>query len=215
MADYTDQELQTLMRQQMELFITEKYAEQAQAQILQIGSLHAKNCSDFDEQWKAAVIEIGSQGDSLGGRIGCTVTGLPVGLGGPLFGGVESHVSSILFAIPAVKNVGFGESEGFSTMTGSQSNDPICLQDGTIMLQTNHCGGILGGITNGMPLNLDVTIKPTPSIAKAQKTVDLRTNEEVTIQIQGRHDPCIVPRAVPVVEAAVAIALYDLILGGI
>ena len=188
---------------------------QIHAQILQIGTIHAHDSQDFSARWQDAIEHSRQQGDSLGGRIGCTVTGLPMGLGGPLFDGLESHLAQILFSIPAVKNVGFGESYGFASMTGSECNDALRIFDGKIVTESNHCGGILGGITNGMELTFDVTFKPTPSIAKPQKTVNLRTMEEVTIQIQGRHDPCIVPRAVPVVEAAAAIALYDLILGGI
>ena len=185
-----------------------------QAQILQVGDLHRENCPNFEEAMVQRILEIREQGDSLGGRICCTVTGVPCGIGGPVFDGVESHLASILYAIPAVKAVGFGASDEYPYLTGSQANDPIILCDNKIKTATNHCGGLLGGITNGMPLVFDVTIKPTPSIALPHNTVNLQSMEEVTIQVKDRHDPCIVPRAVPVVEAAAAIALYDLILGG-
>ena len=149
-----------------------------------------------------------SAGDSIGGSIECAVTGLPAGIGEPMFGGVESRIAQIIYGIPAVKGLSFGSTQP----TGSQNNDAFCLENGQILTKTNHCGGILGGITNGMPILFRVDIKPTPSISKPQQTVDLKTVKETTIEIKGRHDPCIVPRAVPVVEAAAAIAIYDLIL---
>ena len=150
------------------------------------------------------------EGDSVGGSIECAVAGIPAGLGGPLFEGVEGHLAQILYGIPAVKSLTFGELLPY----GSQNNDPFTIDNGKISTLTNHAGGILGGITNGMPLIFTVGIKPTPSIAKSQQSVNLLTNNITTLQIQGRHDPCIVPRAVPVVEAAAAIAVYDLILSG-
>ena len=153
--------------------------------------------------------------DSVGGSIECAVIGIPAGIGGQLFGGVESHLASILYSIPAVKAVEFGLGSSFALAIGSQSNDAYAIDNGKINTITNHCGGILGGITTGMPVLFRVTMKPTPSIAKPQRSVNLKTMEEVTIEINGRHDPCIVPRAVPVVEAAAAIATYDLLLGGI
>lgn len=183
------------------------------AYILQIGSVHKSVGHDFEEAIYAQIKKVKDNGDSIGGRIGCAITGIPAGLGGPMFLGVESHLSSILYSIPAVKCVGFGDSDELPYMTGSQSNDAFILENGVVKTVTNHCGGILGGITTGMPIEFDVTFKPTPSIAKPQKSVNLKTMEEVTIEIKGRHDPCIVPRAVPVVEAAAAIAIYDLILG--
>lgn len=154
-----------------------------------------------------------AQGDSIGGRIECAIIGLPAGLGEPMFGGVESRIAQLVYGIPGVKNVGFGLSGDFAAYHGSESNDPFTIVDGNITTATNHCGGILGGITTGMPVLFDVTLKPTPSIAKPQQTVSLRQMQERTLTVQGRHDPCIVPRAVPVVEAAAAIAVYDMILG--
>ena len=125
----------------------------------------------------------------------------------------SSKLSCALYGIPAVKGVDFGLGFSGTHQPGSKANDAFTPENGRIRTQTNNCGGILGGITTGMPVLFRVAIKPTPSIAKPQKSVDLKTMEEVTIKIQGRHDPCIVPRAVPVVEAAAAIAIYDLILG--
>lgn len=159
------------------------------------------------------ILDAQSQGESVGGRIECAITGLPAGLGEPMFGGVESRIAQIVYGIPAVKSLGFGWSDSFAITCGSTSNDAYIIEDSAVKPETNHCGGILGGITNGMPIIFDVTIKPTPSISKPQRSVNLKTMEEVTLEIKGRHDPCIVPRAVPVVEAAAAIAIYDLILG--
>ena len=153
------------------------------------------------------------QHESVGGIIECAVTGLPAGLGEPMFGGVESKIAHIVYGIPAVKALEFGQGESFAVACGSMANDPFIIENGEIRTETNNCGGILGGITNGMPVIFSVAIKPTPSIPKPQKSVNLKTMEEVTLEIKGRHDPCIVPRAVPVVEAAAAIAIYDLILG--
>ena len=153
------------------------------------------------------------QGDSLGGEIECAVTGLPAGLGEPMFGGVESRIAQIIYGIPAVKSLEFGAGKAVAYSPGSRINDAFTLENGRIATKTNNSGGILGGITSGMPVIFRVGIKPTPSIAKPQKSVNLSTMEEVSLEIKGRHDPCIVPRAVPVVEAAAAIAIYDLILG--
>lgn len=154
-----------------------------------------------------------AEGESVGGIIECAITGLPAGVGEPMFGGLESKIAQIVYGIPAVKALEFGQGESFAVACGSMANDAFTIENGEIRTITNHCGGILGGITNGMPVIFSVTVKPTPSIAKPQQTVNLQTGEITTIEIKGRHDPCIVPRAVPVVEAAAAIAIYDLILG--
>lgn len=166
--------------------------------------------TDVGDAMRELIAQTHKNGDSVGGTIECAITGIPTGLGGPLFEGVEGHIAQILYAIPAVKSLIFGEILPY----GSQNNDPFTIENGKIRTLTNHAGGILGGITNGMPLIFTVGIKPTPSISKPQQTVNLLTNEVTTLQIKGRHDPCIVPRAVPVVEAAAAIAVYDLILSG-
>ena len=183
--------------------------------IEQIGTdfptLTAKTAKEIQE----TIAKAREGGESVGGTVECAVTGLPAGLGGPMFGGVESRIAQIVYGIPAVKAVEFGQGNAFAVACGSLANDCFTVEDGVVKTLTNNCGGILGGITNGMPLVFSATFKPTPSIAKPQKSVNLQTMQEVTIHIKGRHDPCIVPRAVPVVEAAAAIAIYDLLLGGI
>ncbi len=148
-------------------------------------------------------------GDSLGGTIRCIVTGLPAGIGEPIFGGMESKLAQVLYAIPAVKAVEFGSGFESTLLKGSENNDAFTVENGIVKTKTNHAGGILGGITNAMPLTFRVGIKPTPSIAAEQQSVDLTSMEETSLCVSGRHDPCIVPRAVPVVEAAAAIAIYD------
>lgn len=150
--------------------------------------------------------------DSVGGIVECTVTGLPAGLGEPMFGGIEGKLAQMLYGIPAVKGVEFGAGFRVAEMTGSESNDPFRVEDGKIVTATNNCGGILGGITDGMPLIFRAAFKPTPSIGKQQQSVSLSKMENRTLEVKGRHDPCIVPRAVPVVEAAAAIALMDMLL---
>lgn len=150
--------------------------------------------------------------DSIGGSVECIVFGLPIGLGDALFEGLEGRISGAVFAIPAVKAVEFGKGVDFAMLRGSQANDCLCIQEGKVRTLTNNCGGINGGISNGMPLTLRVTFKPTPSIGQPQQSVNLATNEETTIEIKGRHDACIVPRAVAPVEAAVALALLDCII---
>lgn len=182
-------------------------------QLDRVGQVFPTLTAQSAEQMQAQIQTAREDHDSVGGRIECAITGLPAGLGEPMFGGIENRIAQIIYGIPAVKNVGFGCSEGFAGIRGSESNDAFTLEDGVVKTVTNHCGGILGGITNGMPVIFDVTFKPTPSIGKPQQTVDLKTGQLTTIEIKGRHDPCIVPRAVPVVEAAAAIAIYDLILG--
>ena len=155
--------------------------------------------------------------DSVGGIVECAVTGLPAGIGGPLFGGIEPVLSSILFGIPAVKGVEFGDGFGSCALRGSQNNDPFYFDaDGKVKTSTNHAGGILGGITTGMPMVFRVGVKPTASISQNQQSVNLQTGEYQILSVHGRHDPCIVPRAVPVVESAAAIALmnFDGILTG-
>ena len=164
------------------------------------------------KQMKDAIAEAKAGLDSLGGVIECAITGLPAGLGDPMFDGMESRIAQIVFGIPAVKGVEFGLGFQSAVITGSQNNDAYTVSDGKIITKTNHAGGILGGITSGMPLIFRAAIKPTPSIAKPQQSVSLSEMENKTLEIKGRHDPCIVPRAVPVIEAAAAIAVFDAIL---
>lgn len=165
------------------------------------------------EEMRAVIAKARAEGNSVGGRIECAITGLPAGLGEPMFGGVESRIAQIVYGIPAVKAVGFGLSDSFAGISGSESNDAYTIENGQAKTMTNHCGGILGGITNGMPVIFDVTIKPTPSISRPQQSISLSSMKITSLEVKGRHDPCIVPRAVPVVEAAAAIAVFDLILG--
>ena len=165
------------------------------------------------EEMRLRIKEVQEKGDSVGGLIQCAITGLPAGIGEPMFGGVESRISQIIYGIPAVKAIWFGSGIHTCELFGSQFNDNYQTEDGKITTATNHNGGILGGITTGMPVLFCAAIKPTPSIAKTQQTVDLQAGKSTPLEVKGRHDPCIVPRAVPVVEAAAAIAIYDLILG--
>lgn len=150
--------------------------------------------------------------DSIGGTIECAATGLPAGLGDALFGGLEGRLSQALFGIPAVKGVEFGSGFDGARMRGSENNDPFVMQEGSVRTLTNNAGGILGGITTGMPLIMRVAIKPTPSIGRAQRSVSLSEGEPYELTIRGRHDPCIAPRAVPVVEAAAALVLLDMMM---
>ncbi|HKW43898.1 MAG TPA: chorismate synthase [Thermoplasmata archaeon] len=152
--------------------------------------------------------------DSVGGVIEGVVTGLPAGVGEPFFDSVESEVAHLFFSIPAVKAVDFGAGFRASGMRGSEHNDPFIVEQGRIATATNHAGGVLGGITNGMPVTFRVVLKPTASISKPQQSVDLETMKPTEIVVTGRHDPCIVPRAVPVVENAAAMAILDLMYVG-
>ncbi len=165
------------------------------------------------ERMRKRIAAAHSASDSVGGILECYITGLPAGLGEPMFGGVESRIAQIVYGIPAVKSVSFGLGSAAGSSLGSQCNDPFVVENGVVCTATNNAGGILGGITNGMPVIFQTTIKPTPSISRPQQSISLSTEENTTLEIKGRHDPCIVPRAVPVIEAATAIAMYDLILG--
>lgn len=164
------------------------------------------------EKMKAAILSAKAEGDSVGGIIECAVSGCPAGIGDPMFGGMENRISSLVFGIPAVKGIEFGAGFDAAKMLGSENNDPFAVENGNIITKTNNCGGILGGITTGMPIVFRAAVKPTPSIAREQDTVDLRTMENTKLTVHGRHDPCIVPRAVPCIEAAAAIAVYDALL---
>ena len=155
------------------------------------------------------IAEARAEGDSVGGIIECIVTGLPAGIGDPMFGGMESRIAQIVYGIPAVKGLEFGNGFSGSQLRGSKNNDPFTVIGGSIGTLTNHAGGILGGITTGMPLIFRAAIKPTPSISVPQQSISLSALSEQPLVVKGRHDPCIVPRAVPVIEAAAAIALFD------
>lgn len=168
--------------------------------------------ADAGIKMKEAIAEAKANGDSVGGLIECITTGLPAGIGEPMFGGMESKIAQIVYGIPAVKGLNFGSGFAGAYMYGSDNNDEYYIEDGKVKTKRNYAGGILGGITNGMPLVFEVAIKPTPSISRPQKSISLSTMKETDLVIKGRHDPCIVPRAVPVVEAAAAIAIFDAIL---
>lgn len=149
--------------------------------------------------------------DSIGGTIECAVTGIDAGIGEPMFEGVEGVIAKAIFGVPAVKGIEFGKGFELAKMLGSEANDPFRYENDKVVTETNNCGGILGGITNGMPILFKVAIKPTPSISQKQRTVDLQKKQNAELEIHGRHDPCIVPRAVPVIEAVTAIAIINLI----
>lgn len=168
--------------------------------------------SQAGERMKEAVTAARTEGDSVGGIVECAVIGLPAGLGEPMFGGAEGRIAQIVYGIPAVKGVEFGSGFGCALLRGSQNNDPFHISHGEVTTLTNHCGGILGGITNGMPLIFRAAFKPTPSISRPQQSISLSQGADTSLIVKGRHDPCIVPRAVPVVEAAAAIAIFDMLL---
>lgn len=170
-------------------------------------------CDDrCGEAMQAEIMAAAKEKDSVGGTVECMVIGLPAGLGDPMFEGMENRIAGAVFGIPAIKGIEFGSGFGCAAMRGSQCNDPFCIdENGKIATETNHSGGIQGGITNGMPLRFCVAVKPTPSIGQPQKTVSLSKHTEETLVIQGRHDPCIAHRAVPVLEAVTALVILDLL----
>ena len=161
---------------------------------------------------EAAIAAAREEGDSVGGIVEAEVCGLPAGIGDPMFGGLENRIAQVAFGLPAVKGIEFGEGFAAADLKGSVNNDPYRVEGGKVVPATNHAGGILGGISTGAPLVFRVVFKPTPSIAKEQDSVDLGKNEPVKLTVRGRHDPCVVLRAVPCVEAAAAIAVYDAVL---
>ena len=163
-----------------------------------------------EEEMRAQVEEARLELDSIGGSIECAVTGIEAGFGEPMFDGVEGVIAKAVFGVPAIKGIEFGKGFELAQMRGSQSNDAFRYENGKVVTETNNCGGILGGITNGMPIVFKACVKPTPSISQKQKTVDLQKKENAELEIHGRHDPCIVPRAVPVIEAVTAIAIINL-----
>ena len=165
-----------------------------------------------EEPMRALVAAAKADGDSVGGIIECAAVGVPAGIGSPFFGSVESVVSQLAFSVPAVKAVAFGDGFSLAGMRGSEANDPMRMKEGRVVCVSNHNGGVTGGITNGMPLILRAAVKPTPSIAAVQQTISLETGEDTTLAVTGRHDPCIVPRAVVVIESILAIALCELMM---
>lgn len=162
---------------------------------------------------RAAIEKAAAEGDSVGGLIETSISGLPAGLGEPWFDNMESLLSHALFSIPAVKGVAFGEGFGLVDMKGSEANDPFAMEEGRIVTTKNNNGGINGGISNGMPVLIQTAIKPTPSIYKTQKTVDFMEKKDADLQIEGRHDPCIVHRACVVADSLCAMVIADLLAG--
>jgi len=173
-------------------------------------------CADrrTGERMAAAIVRAHEEKDSVGGVIRCSIHGLPVGVGEPFFGSVESKLSEMMFSIPGVKGVEFGSGFRCAGMRGSEHNDPFAVREGRIVTKSNNAGGILGGLTTGMPVEFRVAFKPTSSIARPQMSVDLVEKKPVQLEIRGRHDPCIVPRALPVVENSSAAVILDLMLQG-
>lgn len=171
----------------------------------------AVRCPNFGsaKEMEKTILKAKKEGDSVGGIVECIVSKVPVGVGEPLFDSLDADIAKMLFNVPAVKGVEFGAGFKATRLKGSENNDPYVIGDGKIVTLTNNAGGILGGLSSGMPIRVRVAIKPTPSISKKQKTVDLSKMEETLIRVKGRHDPCIVPKAVPVIESAVAIVLAD------
>ncbi|HBD86929.1 MAG TPA: chorismate synthase, partial [Clostridiales bacterium] len=166
----------------------------------------------LDFQTKKVLLDARGSGDSVGSVVECLVTGLPAGLGSPAFGGIESRVAALLFSIPGVKGVEFGLGFGFASLKGSAANDPIVLRDGMVTAETNNSGGADVGVTTGLPLVMRMALRPTPSISREQRTVDLDTMQETALRLRGRHEPCLGPRAVPVMEGAVALCVLDSLL---
>ena len=160
------------------------------------------------------IAEAKVEGDSVGGIIECVIRGVPAGIGEPMFDGVENRIAQLVFAVPAVKGIEFGAGFAAAAMRGSEHNDAYTVRDGIIQTISNNAGGILGGISNGNSIVFRAAVKPTPSISREQQSVNLELMRPEPLKVSGRHDPCIVPRAVPVMEAAAAIAISDLYLGG-
>lgn len=168
--------------------------------------------SDAEERMTQAILDARASKDSIGGIIECAAYGVPAGIGDPMFDGLENRIARLAFGIPAVKGVDFGAGFAAAYLKGSENNDPYRIIDGAISTESNNAGGILGGISTGMPLIWQMAVKPTPSIAVPQKSVDMDTLQNAELAVRGRHDPCIVPRAVPVAEAVCALAIFDALL---
>ncbi|MEM2937208.1 MAG: chorismate synthase [Candidatus Bathyarchaeia archaeon] len=173
--------------------------------------LSAVRCPDLEcaKSMEEAILKAKSEGDSLGGVVEGVALNVPVGVGEPLFDSLDADIAKMMFNIPAVKGVEFGAGFKAAQLRGSENNDAYVIRGGKVTMLTNNAGGVLGGISTGMPITVRVAIKPTPSISKEQKTVNLSKMEETTMQVRGRHDPCVVPKAVPVIESALATVLAD------
>ena len=168
---------------------------------------------EAEEKMRAEILSAREQLNSVGGVIECAAVGMPAGVGSPMMDGLENVISRLVFAIPAVKGIEFGNGFGCADMFGSENNDEFALRDGKVVTLTNNHGGIIGGLTSGMPIIFRAAFKPTPSIGLPQRSVDLDSLEETRLEIRGRHDPCIAVRAVPCVEAAAAVTVLDMVLG--
>lgn len=193
--------------------INDKRFDLNQTTILELEKIHSKSIEVLDDtiisKIKDKIRNIMKQGDSIGGTIECIILGVPVGIGSPIFDGIENYISYLAFGIPGVKGIEFGAGFKTALMTGSKNNDEFYVEDDVIKTKTNNHGGILGGISSGMPIVFNLAIKPTPTIAQTQKTVNLKTLEDTKILVSGRHDACIVTRAVPVVESVANIAILS------
>ncbi len=187
--------------------MTEKFDSKMKSQIYQ-NEVRCPN-QKTAEKMRSSILAARKSGDSLGGIIESTTTNIPVGLGEPIFSSLESDISKAIYSIPSVKGVEFGSGFAGSELYGSQNNDPYISKGGKITTKTNNSGGILGGLSNGMPIVMRVAFKPASSISKKQTTVDIKTKKPATLQVQGRHDPCVVPRAPPVVDSLVSLVLAD------
>ena len=182
------------------------------------GALAIQALKEYGVEIVSEVVSVGDilsakgEGDSVGGIIECTISNLPVGLGGSMFDGIDGAIAQAIFGIPGVKGIEFGNGFKAASLRGSENNDAFAVRDGKVVTLTNRHGGVLGGMTSGMPLVFRIALKPTPSIFKPQKSVDLATKQECVLEIKGRHDPCIALRARPVVEALAALVVYDAIL---
>jgi chorismate synthase len=171
----------------------------------------AVRCPDLGsaKAMEEAILKAKNEGDSIGGIVECVALNVPVGVGEPIFDSLDADIAKMLFDVPAVKGVEFGAGFKAAQLKGSENNDAYAMRGRKIVTLTNNAGGVLGGMSFGMPILVRVAVKPTSSISKEQKTVDLSRMEETLIQVRGRHDPCIVPKAVPVIESAVAVVLAD------
>jgi chorismate synthase len=188
-----------------------KAVEKGYDEIKETVEINTLRCADPEaaEEMMKVIEKARAEGDSVGGIIECFAINIPAGLGEPVFDTMEGDMAKAMFSIPAVKGIEFGSGFSSARKKGSENNDPFRIEKGKVITATNNAGGILGGISNGMPVVLRVAVKPTPSISKKQDTVDLKTMTDSIIEISGRHDACIVPRAVPVVEAMVAVTITD------
>lgn len=168
--------------------------------------------AELDFNMRRALLDARGTGDSVGGAVECAARGVPAGLGSPSFGGVDSRIAALLFSLPGVKAVEFGAGVSFASMRGSAANDQIVLSEGAAAPATNNSGGVDGGMTTGMPLVVRMTLRPSPDVGREQRSVNLDTMEETAVRRRGRHEPCLAPRAVPVMEGAVAFCILDAML---